>query len=103
MINSKVNWLNHEFTVLKHDAGWNDVSGIYIFAGLNSQNQWVPLYVGQAGSFKDRLPQHEQWEPSVKLGATHVHAKLVPKQDDRNNLEQILIKKYQPKLNTQLK
>lgn len=102
-MSDKVTWLTHEFGVFQHDVKWNDTAGIYIFCGLNQQNQWVPLYIGQAASFRDRLPLHEQWNPARKLGATHVHAKAVSQQYQRDSIEQQLIRSFQPRLNTQLK
>lgn len=102
-MSNKVNWLNHEFHVCEHSTNWNDVPGIYIFSGLNQQKQWASYYIGQAESFRNRLPSHEQWGAARKLGATHVHAKSVSKQSDRDNLEKQLIKVYQPPLNTQHK
>ncbi len=102
-MSDKVTWLNHEFNVYLHEEQWNNVSGIYIFAGVNSQNQWVPYYIGQADSFQDRIPSHEKWDKAQSLGATHVHAKVVSQQSQLDSLEQGLIQKFQPYLNTQLK
>jgi excinuclease UvrABC nuclease subunit len=99
----KITWLTHEFTVHLHGEQWNNVAGIYIFAGLNRLNQWTPLYIGQAGSFQDRIPSHEQWDKARSLGATHVHAKVVQLQPQRDSIEKQLIQAFQPRLNTQLK
>lgn len=99
----KCNWSNYEFDIHQHSANWNDVAGIYIFAGRNLQNQWVPLYIGQASSLRNRLPNHERWMDAVRKGATHVHAKAVHAQQDRDNLEGLLIRTYQPTLNELLK
>lgn len=98
-----VQWLSHEFRVYPYKASWNDVSGVYIFVGLNEQNQWVPLYVGQADSFRTRIPGHEQWSPAVRLGATHAHAMAVQQESQRDDIERQLIEAYQPSLNTQLR
>lgn len=102
-MNDKVSWLTHEFSVHQHGANWSNAAGIYIFCGLNQQNQWAPLYIGQAASFLDRLPSHEQWNPARKLGATHVHAMAVSQQSQRDSIEKQLIQAFQPRLNTQLK
>ena len=98
-----VKWLSYEFTVYTPNTTWNDVAGVYIFCGVNAQNQWVALYVGQADSFRNRIPSHEQWIPAVRLGATHVHAQVVPQATTRDAVERELIQVYQPRLNTQLK
>lgn len=96
------NWSGYEFTVYTENTNWNEVGGIYIFCGVNPQNQWVPIYIGQADSFRNRIPQHEQWNPAVRLGATRIHA-LVVGQQQRDVIEQQLIQLYQPRLNVQHK
>jgi excinuclease UvrABC nuclease subunit len=100
---SEVKWLEHTFEVCLKDANWNDVGGVYIFTGLNPQNRWVPLYIGQADSFRTRIPSHEQWSPAQRLGATHVHALVVEQAATRDKIEKELIRAYQPALNVQLK
>jgi len=102
-MNGIVSWSGHEFHVVEHDANWNDVAGVYIFSGLNSQNRWVAIYIGQTDSFRNRIPQHDQWTPAARLGATHVHAMTVPQATERDRIERLLIATYQPVLNTQLK
>lgn len=97
-------WLGHEFIIYNPETvAWNDVAGIYIFSGLNPLNQWVPIYVGQADSFRNRIPSHERWNEAVRLGATRIHAKSVPLAANRGALERLLIGNYQPTLNTQHK
>jgi len=102
-MSDKINWLSYEFTAYQHATQWNNVAGIYIFAGLNRENRWVPLYIGQTDSFQDRIPSHEQWDKARSLGATHVHAKAVPLQADRDTAEKQLIQSFQPRLNVQLR
>jgi excinuclease UvrABC nuclease subunit len=97
-------WGSYTFQVYQADqTTWNDVAGIYIFAGISPQGYWVPVYVGQADSFANRFSSHEKWPPAHKLGVRHVHTMLVPKQSERNLIEAALIKQLQPQLNTQLK
>jgi excinuclease UvrABC nuclease subunit len=79
------------------------IAGIYIFAGITNQYQWRALYIGQASSFRDRLPNHENWNPAVRLGATHIHVMVVPQAASRHIVEAQLIEAYQPALNVQLK
>jgi len=98
-----VQWLGQDFNVHPHSANWSNVAGVYIFCGVNSQNQWTPFYIGQASSFQDRLPSHEIWNKAQSLGATHVHARVVSPGFQRDSLEAELIQKYQPPLNTQSK
>lgn len=103
-MSSKIQWLGHEFNVYNaNNTNWNDVAGVYIFCAITPQNAWLPIYVGQASSFRSRLPTHERWQEARALGANHIHAKVVPRQDDRDSLERQLIQAFQPRLNTQLK
>ena len=102
-MNNTAKWLSYEFTVYVPDTTWNDVAGVYIFCGVNAQNQWVALYIGQADSFRDRLSSHEQWDTARRQGATHIHALMVAQSAERDAIERALIHAYQPRLNTQLK
>jgi excinuclease UvrABC nuclease subunit len=103
-MSGKVAWAeNVEFAVCSPMASFNNVGGIYIFAGVNQANQWVPHYIGQASSLAERLSDRERWPEAQRLGATHIHAKVVQQQRDRDTLEALLIQMYQPSLNTQLK
>jgi excinuclease UvrABC nuclease subunit len=95
--------LGYDFAVYDSNATWNDVGGVYIFAGLNAQHRWVPLYAGKADSFRTRIPQHERWSEAVRLGATHVHAMVVPAEATRAAIEAELIRQLQPPLNQQLR
>lgn len=96
-------WLSYDLGVYEPGSTWNDVAGVYIFCGVSAQNKWVALYIGQAESFRDRFSSHDQWEPAVRLGATHVHALVVAHDATRDAIERELIQACQPHLNTQLK
>jgi len=96
-------WDGYEFGIYGQNTDWNAVGGIYIFTGLNQANQWVPLYIGQASSLAERLATHERLLEARSLGATHIHARVVATQSDRDSLERHLIQKFQPRLNSQLK
>jgi len=99
----KATWLSYEFNSYAPNSTWNDVAGVYIFCGVNAQNQWVPLYVGQAESLRDRFSSHEKWAPAVQHGARHVHVRVIPQAAMRDVIEREIIKAYQPRLNDQLK
>lgn len=96
-----VRWLSYDFNVYLHGGQWNNVAGIYIFAGPGQPGQWIPYYIGQCDSFQNRIPSHELWDRARSLGATHVHARTVPLAADRDNIERTLIQNYAPPLNTQ--
>lgn len=102
-----VNWIsasNDYFAFELHDSRttWNPVGGLYMFCKYTN-SRWAPVYVGKATSFKDRLCNHEQWEPSMNLGAAHILAMVVPQESERARLEEVLIRELTPQLNVQLK
>lgn len=78
---------------------WRPVPGVYIFAGLNLQGLWVAHYVGRTHSLAERMSGHEEWLDAVLLGATHVHARVVPRELDRFALEHAVWRRYGPSLN----
>ena len=96
----KAVWLQREFEVLEMNGKWNDVPGVYIFAGINANNRWQAFYVGQASSFSQRMSNHERWAEAKHVGATHVHAIVARTQAERDSLERALIQACNPKLNT---
>jgi excinuclease UvrABC nuclease subunit len=98
-VTPKVTWLTHKFEVNLQSANWRAIAGLYIFAAKNSEGKWFPLYVGQAESLAARLPTHERWQEAVRLGATHVHARVVLEESTRCEVESQLIQAYQPRLN----
>jgi hypothetical protein len=98
-----VAWGLYSFTVYPASTTWNDIGGVYIFAGLNANNRWVALYIGETSSLKDHLTNHECWAEAARLGATHIHAIVVAQEASRVQIKSNLIKKFQPRLNTQQK
>ena len=102
-MSDKVTWLTHEFSVHQHGDNWNAVPGLYIFTGVNREQKWYPLYVGQAVSLAERIPNHERWQEAQRLGATHVHAMVVKEAAMRDAIEKQLCSSFQPCLNTHLK
>ena len=98
-------WFHHKFTILPHDATWHDVAGVYIFAAreqlAGGSQRWSAIYIGATGSLADRIPNHEAWPAARTLGASDVHAMVVHGVDQRKAIEEYLIAKCQPPLNTQ--
>lgn len=67
----------YTYGIYKMDGDWNLVPGNYIFAKETSPGVWEALYVGQTESFRARItPNHEEWERAIRLGATHIHARV---------------------------
>lgn len=92
------------FEVCDFAGNWSEYPGIYMMSALINQGRaWHPKYIGKAKSFKDRLCGHDQWEPAVRLGATHVLAMVVPTKSERDRLEELLIAEIDPPLNKRLR
>ena len=102
-----VSWQGHEFSVYQNGTDWNEVAGLYIFAGRVKGAQgttvWRPFYIGQTQNFSTRLPTHEDWPEAQRLGATHVHAMTMKNSESRTEVERDLVQSYQPRLNVQLR
>jgi hypothetical protein len=90
-----------ECQIYDFNATWYKVAGLYIFAYPTDQTHWHALYVGQTDDFSSRIPSHERWNEAVRLGATHIHAVVVPQAATRDKLEKILIQTLQPPMNVQ--
>ena len=91
-----------EFTIYDKNEGWNKVAGLYIFSHLAEDGRWLPLYVGQTNDFSARLPSHERLKEALQRGATHIHALVVPLQENREAWESMLIQNLHPSMNEQL-
>ena len=92
----------HEFTVYTLETKWNATGGLYIFA-YNDGQYWKAVYIGKTEDFSQRVPNHPQWPAAERLGATHIHARVVAQETSRANLEQRLIAHLRPPLNRQLR
>ncbi len=88
------------FTIYDSNENWNSVGGLYIFA-YSDGRYWRALYVGKADDFSARMPSHERLDEAVRLGATHIHAAVVPLAANREAWERMLIQHLQPPLNVQ--
>jgi hypothetical protein len=89
------------FTIYDPDATrWKTVGGLFIFARVAGDG-WDPLYVGKTENFCTGIPSHERWDEARRLGATQVHALVVPLEANRVRLEAALIGLLKPPLNEQ--
>lgn len=91
-------WCGYPFEVHPHEADWNEVPGLYVFARLQI-GQWQALYVGQTDNLRKRLPTHERWPGAKRLGATHVHVRVERNGNRRLAIEADLIQGLQPPMN----
>jgi len=87
------------FTIYDYDATqWKTVGGLYIFA-READAGWEPLYVGKTENFRTRIPSHKRWDEARRLGATHVHALVVPLDTHRVRLKAALLDHLKPPMN----
>lgn len=89
------------FAIYDHDATqWLTVGGLFIFARAAGEG-WDPLYVGKTENFRTGIPSHERWDEACRLGATHVHALVVPLEANRAKLQAALVAQLKPPINEQ--
>ncbi len=68
--------------------------GNYIFSKKNDRGLWVPIYIGE-GDLADRVSDdHHQADGIKRKGATHVHAHLNAREEDRLAEEEDLLANY---------
>jgi hypothetical protein len=91
-----------DFDVYARNENWSSVGGLYVFSYQGGNGSWRALYVGQTNNFSVRFPNHERLNEAVRAGATHIHAKVMNSQSDRDLFERALIQYLQPSMNTQL-
>jgi len=104
------------------DGWWREFAGVYILAmrpghttqwlhaGLGVTRataarltyfDWSPLYIGRTGDLGRRLRYHNKLDEAERRGMTHVHVHHEPLGWKRRELEERLIKLWQPPLNSQ--
>lgn len=70
------------------------MDGNYIYTKLNTENHWVPIYIGQ-GDLSDRIsPNHHKAECIERKGATHVHVHANANESKRLSEERDLLARY---------
>ena len=73
--------------------------GNYIFARETESGRYTPIYIGETGDLSDRFDNHHKAECIGNEGATHIHARLNSKHQDRLDEEADLVAKWQPPCN----
>ena len=64
-----------QYTYWTHPIGtaFQDEPGNYLYA-KDTPSGWVPVYIGETSSLRDRLANHEKEPCAKKNGATSAHA-----------------------------
>lgn len=82
----------------------NDSGGIYLFVRRRFFFFLFPIYVGKAANLRERLWSHEKWSRAYwDCGVTERHFRRVHTEEERQIIEEDLIRSLNPALNTQLK
>ena len=90
----------YKYWITGMDVSFKDQPGNYIFAKETSPDRWIPLYIGETESLKDRLPNHEKLPCVRRYGGTHVHSHTNPSDESvRRAEESDLIEKWDPPCN----
>lgn len=77
-----------------------DVAGNYAFLRQLANGNWLPVYIGEADSLRNRLPNHERWDDAIKAGTSLVVSHTTPAGERARLLEeQDLIAHWNPALN----
>jgi hypothetical protein len=77
-----------------------DEPGNYIFVKETSPNNWIPIYIGQTESLKNRLADHEKLHCVMRDGAANIHAHTTSGgEQDRKEEEADLLAKWDPPCN----
>lgn len=103
---TKIHWpgqsgRTYEYWIHPLGTAFKDAPGNYVFAKQNSSGSWVPAYIGQTGSLRDRLADHEKEACAHRNGATHIHVHTSSSVESiRRNEESDLIARWQPACNT---
>lgn len=70
--------------------------GNYIFARETPPSKFTPVYIGETSDLSERFDDHHKADCISNAGATHIHANLNSKKQDRLNEEGDLIAKWKP-------
>ena len=88
------------YWIHKIGTTFKDTPGNYIYSQESSPNRWRPVYIGETGSLRDRLADHEKERCATRNGATHIHAHTSSNDAPTRRAEESdLIKKWNPVCN----
>ena len=95
--------IDDDFEVFNVQDEFKDEGGVYIFCKeVNSvySKEYLPLYVGQSKSLKERLGKdHHKLQKARNLGMTHILIDYEQDKQERELLEGFYIGFYDPQLN----
>jgi len=90
----------YKYWIYEIGTSFKNCPGNYIFAREVSPGHWMPIYIGETESLKDRLPNHEKLPCVNRNSGTHVHTHAsLPDSDVRKAEEADLLNKWDPACN----
>ena len=97
-----VKWEGVAFSIYDiNNTTWPDLPGVYMFVGVNQNDEWFPLYVGRTirDTLAQRLASHRRLREAKRLGAVTIHLVVRSSPAGRKSLEQRLYDAYDPRMN----
>lgn len=92
----------YRFKITKKVEALPDAGGIYVMVKRTFFFFLAPVYIGKASNLQSRHSDHERWEEARKKGASERHYLCIRSESKRQKVEEDLIRRYKPKLNTML-
>ncbi len=90
----------YRYEISPLDTAFKPLPGLYIYAKLLPDGDWIPLYIAQTRDLHQRLEGHCKPADAVANGATHLHAHYCEAgQGARCTEEQDLIHRWRPLCN----
>ena len=90
----------YEYWISSMGMAFVDEPGNYIFVKETSPNNWIPIYIGQTESLKNRLTDYEKVPCVMRYGATNIHAHTTSGGEQaRKEEETDLLAKWDPPCN----
>ncbi len=90
----------YRYNIYPLDAEFRPLPGLYIYAKLLADGDWVPIYISQTRDLHQRLEGHVRLSDARANGATHLHAHYSDVgQGTRCAEESDLIHRWQPVCN----
>jgi hypothetical protein len=90
----------YEYWISPISMPFVDEPGNYIFVRETSPNNWIPVYIGETESLKNRLADHEKLLCVLRNGGTHIHAHTSSGNEQaRKEEEADLLAKWDPPCN----
>ena len=89
----------YKYWIYSAGASLKAEGGNYIFARETSPGQFTPVYIGETSDLSERFDDHHKADCINSAGATHIHAHLNSKKQNRLNEEGDLIAQWKPSCN----